>query len=102
VTIRQQDMRNASPGQPYTPEMVINGAVEFNGSDGAVPSLRLQGLGPCQSGAAPGVGGPRVEVQIDGAHKGDQVFLALADDSASTAVTGGKTREPIASRGGVP
>jgi hypothetical protein len=73
--------------------MVVNGAVEFNGSDArraadviakaaesaaAVPRLTWAERG--------------VRVQIDGARAGDRVFLALADDSASTAVAGGENK----------
>ena len=78
---------------PYTPQMVINGSVQLSGSDERrataeiakaakrvkiVPRLLWVDAG--------------VQVEIDGAHVGDRVFLALADDTASTAVTGGENR----------
>jgi hypothetical protein len=77
----------------YAPQMVVNGAVQFSGSDAAraaaeiakaskrvkiVPRLLWTDAG--------------VQVEIDGAHVGDRVFLALADDSATTAVTGGENK----------
>jgi len=78
---------------PYAPQMVINGSLQFSGSDGrkaateiakaakrvkVVPRLLWVDAG--------------VQVEIDGAHVGDHVFLALADDTASTTVTGGENK----------
>ncbi|MFY9724305.1 MAG: DUF1223 domain-containing protein [Bryobacteraceae bacterium] len=77
----------------YTPEMVVNGAVEFNGSDArraadeiakaadvvkAVPRLSWADRG--------------VQIGIDGAHPGDRVFLALADASDASSITGGENK----------
>ena len=74
----------------YVPQIVVNGAVQFSGSDAnratveiAKASRRVKVV-PHLAWADGGV-----QVMIDGAHVGDRVFLALADDSASTAVTGG-------------
>ena len=94
VTIRQQGYaQRFHLDSPYTPEMVINGAVEFNGSDGRRAVAEI-GKALDHAKAVPHLAwvDRGVEVQIDGAHKGDQVFLALADDSASTAVTGGENK----------
>ncbi|MFY9724304.1 MAG: DUF1223 domain-containing protein, partial [Bryobacteraceae bacterium] len=77
----------------YTPEMVVNGAVEFNGGDArraaeeiAKAAERAKAV-PRLSWAEGGV-----QVQLDGAHPGDRVFLALADASASSTVTGGENK----------
>lgn len=74
----------------YVPQMVVNGAVQFSGSDASRAAVEIAKASkrvkvvPHLSWAGGGV-----QVMIDGAHVGDRVFLALADDSASTAVTGG-------------
>ncbi|MGB9454778.1 MAG: DUF1223 domain-containing protein [Bryobacteraceae bacterium] len=77
----------------YTPEMVVDGEVEFNGSDArraaaelAKAAKRVKAV-PRLSWAEGGV-----QVQLDGAHPGDRVFLALADASASSTVTGGENK----------
>jgi len=77
----------------YTPEMVVNGEVEFNGSNAkraadeiAKASDRVKAV-PRLSWADRGV-----QIQIDGARAGDRVYLALADDSASAKVTGGENK----------
>jgi len=75
----------------YTPHMVVNGVVQFVGSDArraadaiakaekrvkVVPRLLWADRG--------------VQIEIDGAHLGDRVFFALADPSAVTSVTAGE------------
>jgi hypothetical protein len=95
VTLRQQGyaFRFHLDGGPYTPEMVIDGAVEFNGSDArrAVDEIakaaKRDNILPHLAWAERGV-----QVKIDGANAGDRVFLALADESASTAVSGGENK----------
>jgi hypothetical protein len=77
----------------YAPQMVVNGTVQFSGSDSARASAEI-------AKAAKRVKvEPRllwtdtgVQVEIDGAHVGDRVFLALADESATTTVTGGENK----------
>jgi hypothetical protein len=75
----------------YTPEMVINGTVEFNGSNArraadeiAKASDRAKVV-PRLAWADRGV-----QIQIDGARVGDRVYLALADDTAASSVKGGE------------
>jgi len=75
------------------PQIVVNGGAQFLGSDAkhahddiakaakrvkVVPRLLWVDRG--------------VQVEIDGAHVGDRVYLALADDSVSTVMTGGENR----------
>jgi hypothetical protein len=94
VTERQQGYADRFGLEgPYTPEMVVNGAVQFNGSDPrraadeiAKASDRVKAT-PRLAWAERGV-----QVQIDGAHAGDRVYLALAEDSASSAVTAGENK----------
>jgi len=78
---------------PFTPEMVVNGNVQLGGNDLrraadeiAKASDRIKAV-PRLAWADRGV-----QVQIDGAHVGDRVFLAIADDNASTTVTGGENK----------
>ncbi len=77
----------------YAPQMVVNGAVQFSGSDAARAAVEIAKAAKRVKVV------PRlfwtdagVQVEIDGAHVGDRVFLALADDSATTAVTGGENK----------
>jgi hypothetical protein len=77
----------------FVPQMVVNGTAQFLGSDAqraaqeiakaakrvkVVPRLLWVDRG--------------VQVEIDGARVGDRVYLALADDSATTPVTAGENR----------
>jgi hypothetical protein len=88
---------------PYTPEMVINGAVEFNGSDArraadeiAKASIRNKAV-PRLAWADRGV-----QIQIDGARVGDRV---LPGAGGRQRFDGKRRREqwaPVASRSGVP
>jgi hypothetical protein len=94
VTIRQQGYADRFHLEStYTPEMVIDGAVEFNGSDErrAVDAIaKASDRNNIVTRLAWADRG--VKVQIDGANAGDRVFLALADDSDSTAVAGGENK----------
>ncbi|MGB7760428.1 MAG: DUF1223 domain-containing protein [Bryobacteraceae bacterium] len=77
----------------YAPQMVVNGAVQFSGSD-AVRAASEIGKAAKRVKVVPRLlwaeGG--VQIEIDGAHVGDRVFLAIADDSASSTVTAGANR----------
>ena len=94
VTVRQQGYADRFHlDGPYTPQLVINGAVEFVGSDArrAVDEIAKAAR---RSHAALRLAWTdrSVQIQIEGAHPGDRVFLALADDSDSTAVAGGENK----------
>ncbi|HEY1183269.1 MAG TPA: DUF1223 domain-containing protein [Bryobacteraceae bacterium] len=77
----------------YAPQMVVNGAVQFSGSDATRATVEIRKAAkrvkivPRLLWADGGV-----QVEIDGAHVGDRVFLALAEDSATTDVTGGSNK----------
>ncbi len=94
VTSRQKEYADRFRlDSTYTPEMVVNGTVEFNGSNErraldevAKASDRVKAV-PRLSWADRGV-----QIQIDGAHTGDRVFLALADASDASSVTGGENK----------
>jgi hypothetical protein len=75
------------------PQMVINGTMQLSGADGDRAALDIAKAAKRVKVV------PRllwvdagVQIEIDGAHVGDKVFLALADDGASTAVTGGPNK----------
>jgi hypothetical protein len=92
VTSRQQGYADLFHLEStYTPELVIDGAVEFNGGDAhrAVAEIAKAAK---RSRAVPRLawadGG--VQVQIAGAYPRDRVVLALADESDSTTVSGGE------------
>ena len=77
----------------YTPEMVIDGAEEFNGSDGARAVAEISRASRrkkaevrlSRSGAA-------VLVEVDSAPAPADVLLALAQDSGMSQVSGGENR----------
>jgi hypothetical protein len=76
---------------PYTPQMVIDGATEFVGNDArramdeVARARTREKMGVHLSRTAAGV-----QVQIDAAAKAADVWLALADDSGTSQVTGGE------------
>jgi hypothetical protein len=77
----------------FVPQMVVDGAVQFSGSDAGRAAAEIAKAAK-RVKVVPRLlwadGG--VQVEVDGAHVGDRVFVALADDSASTSVTGGENR----------
>jgi len=77
----------------FAPQMVIDGAVQFSGADAPRAAVEIRKAAK-RVKVVPRLlwadGG--VQVEIDGAHVGDRVFLALADDSATTQVTGGANK----------
>ena len=77
----------------YVPEMVVAGAAQFLGSDAkraeqeiAKAAKRVRAV-PRLLWVTDGV-----QVEIDGAHLGDRVYLALADAGVSTVVAGGENK----------
>lgn len=92
VTKRQQAyMDRFRLDVAHVPQMVVNGSVQFSGSDARRAAVEIAKAAkrvkvvPRLLWADNGV-----QVEIDGARVGDRIFLALADDSATTAVTGGE------------
>lgn len=94
VTLRQQAYtRRFHIDGPYTPEMVVDGAAEFNGSDASRASRELSAeaakpkatvrLARTSSG---------IRVDVEGARPGIGVVLAIADDSDESSVTAGENK----------
>ena len=77
----------------YAPQMVVNGGVQFSGSDARRAALEIAKAAK-RAKVVPRLlwADNGVQVEIDGAHVGDRVFLALADDSATSTVTGGANK----------
>ncbi len=93
-TLRQEDYarRFGIPG-PYTPQMVVDGAAEFNGSDARRAQTELQRQGQKPKAAIKLTrrdGG--VEVTVEGAPAAANVMLALAENFAASDVRGGENK----------
>jgi hypothetical protein len=91
-TQRQESYaRHFGIGGPYTPELVVDGAVEFNGSDGP---RALQEIARARSRDKVAVHLSRaaagLEIAVDAAPHGAEVLLAIAQDGAETQVGGGE------------
>ncbi len=77
----------------YTPEMVVDGAVEFNGSDAGRAAAEISranqrkkaGLRLWRTSAG-------LRVEVDGAPASVELFLALAVDSARSQVSAGENK----------
>jgi hypothetical protein len=92
VTKRQQAyMDRFRLDVAHVPQMVVNGSVQFSGSDARRAAVEIARAAkrvkvvPRLLWADNGV-----QVEIDGARVGDRVFLARAAARATTAVTGGE------------
>lgn len=93
-TVRQEAYaRGLGTNGPYTPQMVIDGATEFVGNDARRATEEVararsrEKVGIRLSRTAGGV-----QVQIDAASKGAEVWLALADDSGTSQVAAGENK----------
>jgi hypothetical protein len=78
---------------PYTPQMVVDGSVQFNGSDGRRAAEAIEKSAKEQKAS---INLARTEagihIAVDGSpHDGD-VYLALADNAASTEVRNGENK----------
>jgi len=94
VTLRQQAYtRRFHLDGPYTPEMVVDGAVEFNGSDAARASHELSAEAAKPKTAVRLTRTPSgVQIGVEGARPGTGVVLAIADDSDESSVTAGENQ----------
>ena len=91
-TLRQEAYtRQLKADGPYTPEMIVDGAAEFNGSDTvrALQELRKAAKQPKATiRMTPGSAGLQVQVG-DSPHAGN-VYLAIADNAAVSQVAAGE------------
>lgn len=77
----------------YTPQMVIDGAVQFTGSDAARASRELTAAARHPKAAvALERTATGVKIMVRGGQAGMGVYLALADDSDESRVTAGENR----------
>jgi hypothetical protein len=78
---------------PYTPQMVVDGSVQFNGSDGRRAAEAIE-----KSGGEPKAGinltrtASGVKIAVEGSSHDGDVYLALADNAASTDVRNGENK----------
>jgi hypothetical protein len=93
-TARQEAYcRRLHPDGPYTPQMVIDGSVEFTGSNvtRAAHELALAKDHPRADVRLDRMNGG-LQVRIEGGRVGDSVLLAIADDSGESNVGAGENR----------
>jgi len=93
-TVRQEGYARGFGTQgPYTPQMVVDGVTEFVGNDARRATEEIarvrsrEKIGVHLARTAEGV-----QVQIDPAAKGADVWLALADDSGTSQVAAGENK----------
>jgi len=93
-TVRQEGYaRGFGTTGPYTPQMVIDGVTEFVGNDTRRATVEIarartrEKIGVHLTRTASGV-----QVQIDPAPKSAEVWLALADDRATSQVAAGENK----------
>jgi hypothetical protein len=93
-TLRQQDyVTRFGISEPYTPQMVVDGAAQFNGSDGRRAQAELQRSAQKPKAAiklARRDGG--LAVQVENAPSAANVMLALAENFAVSDVRSGENK----------
>jgi hypothetical protein len=93
-TLRQEAYaRHFGIEGPYTPQMVIDGVVEFNGSDkrralDEIERERARSQGEIRLARTPA----GLEVSVDSLARSADVMLALAEDNAASDVAGGENK----------
>lgn len=94
VTARQQAYsRRFHLEEPYTPEAVVDGTAEMNGSDGPRLSSALNAAAQRHKAAVKlERDGSGVQVAVEGAGAGQSVYLAVADDTDESNVSAGENR----------
>jgi hypothetical protein len=93
-TLRQNDYaRRLALPSVYTPEMIVDGAVEFAGSmaDRATQEIALAARQP-KADLRLTRAGPGLQVEADASSISGGVFLALADDSDVSQVSAGENK----------
>jgi hypothetical protein len=92
VTLRQQAYgRQFGLDSVYTPEMVIDGSVEFSGGEGAralAEISKAERRKKAEVRVSSTAGG--LQVEVSDAPKSADVVLALAEDSGTSQVSGGE------------
>ena len=93
-TLRQESYsRQLSLRDVYTPEMVVDGAVGFNGSDGRRAADEIAKAAERPKAAVRLTRTPTgVDVNVDDAPHSAAVYLALADNSATSQVGSGENK----------
>jgi hypothetical protein len=95
-TDRQQRYAAAFQAEgPYTPEMVVDGATGFVGSDSrrALQVITAAAKAPKSNVVLRCAGDPlSLDVRIDGAHEDADVLLAIAENGLASNVTRGENR----------
>ncbi|MDR3702873.1 MAG: DUF1223 domain-containing protein [Candidatus Sulfopaludibacter sp.] len=91
-TQRQEDYaRLLHPDGPYTPQMVVDGTTEFNGSDSARARQALTAAAQRPKAAVRiARNGSGLQVDVSDAPHAAGVFLAIADNSAESQVGAGE------------
>lgn len=92
LTQRQENYaRHFGIDGPYTPEMVIDGRAEFNGSDGRRAQTEIaKALEGRKASIRLSRSPAGVEIAIDDAPHSSAVWLVLAENSADTQVSAGE------------
>jgi hypothetical protein len=93
-TLRQQSYgRHLGVDEVYTPEMIIDGAAEFNGSDSRRALAEIEKAAQHQKAAVhltrTDAG---VQIAIDDAPRASSVWLALAENTAASQVSAGENK----------
>lgn len=94
VTARQQAYsRRFHLDEPYTPEVVVDGTAELNGSDAPRLSRELNAaVKRPKASVKVERDGSGVQIAVAGAGTGQTVYLAVADDSDESNVSAGENR----------
>jgi hypothetical protein len=94
VTARQQAYsRRFHLDEPYTPEMVVDGTAELNGSDAPRLSRELNAaVHRPKASVKLQRGGSGIQIAVEGAGAGQSVYLAVADDTDESNVSAGENR----------
>ena len=93
-TLRQEAYARHFGNQgPYTPQMVVDGAIEFNGADGHRALEEVTHARDREKAAVRlSRSGSGVDINVDNPPHSADVLLALAQDGAETQVEGGENR----------
>jgi hypothetical protein len=93
-TVRQESYaRHLAIQGPYTPQMVVDGTVEFNGADARRASDEIARAAKREKTAVRLTrNGNALKIETDGAVHASDVMLAIAEDSAASQVAAGENK----------